>query len=81
MSQDVRTVRCPMCGRRTTWRENPSRPFCSERCRLADLEGWLAGRYVVADDPEASATAAAEPEPTEPDLTEEQPAPELREKT
>ena len=56
MSQEGRTVRCPMCKQETTWRENPYRPFCSERCRLADLEGWLAGRYVVASDPEESAT-------------------------
>jgi endogenous inhibitor of DNA gyrase (YacG/DUF329 family) len=76
MSHDGRTVRCPMCGRRTTWRENPHRPFCSERCRLADLEGWLAGRYVVAGDPEESATP-----PAESDLPEGQSAPELREKT
>ena len=76
MSQDGRTVRCPLCGRRTTWRENPHRPFCSERCRLADLEGWLSGRYVVPGDPEESATP-----PAEPDLAQELPAPELREKT
>lgn len=76
MTQEGGTVRCPMCGRRTTWRENPHRPFCSERCRLADLEGWLTGRYVVAGDPE-------EPDapPSEPDPADGQPAPELREKT
>ena len=76
MSQEGRIVRCPMCGRQTTWRENPHRPFCSERCRLADLQGWLAGRYVVAGDPEASAVL-----PTDSDLTEGQSAPEPREKT
>jgi endogenous inhibitor of DNA gyrase (YacG/DUF329 family) len=76
MSQDRRTVRCPMCGRRTVWEENRHRPFCSERCRFADLEGWLSGRYVVAGDPEESATS-----PEELDLTDELPPPELREKT
>jgi len=76
MNQDGRTVRCPLCGRRTTWEGNRHRPFCSERCRLADLDGWLSGRYIVAEDPEASA-----PAPTDLDLTDEQPAPELREKT
>jgi uncharacterized protein len=76
MSQEGRTVRCPMCGRRTTWRENPYRPFCSERCRLADLEGWLAGRYVVPGDPEASAIP-----PTDADPAEGHSAAELREKT
>ena len=76
MSPEGRTGRCPMCRRETTWRENPHRPFCSERCRLADLEGWLAGRYVVEGDVEASAEAASDP-----DLSEQQSATELREKT
>ena len=76
MSQDGRTVRCPMCGRRTAWKENRHRPFCSELCRFADLEGWLSGRYIVAGDPEESATTPAELDPSE-----DPPAPELREKT
>jgi uncharacterized protein len=76
MSHDGRTVRCPMCERRTTWRENSQRPFCSERCRLADLDGWLTGRYVVPGDPEESATP-----PIGLDSIEDQPIPELREKT
>jgi endogenous inhibitor of DNA gyrase (YacG/DUF329 family) len=25
--------------------ENPYRPFCSERCKLADLGSWLNGDY------------------------------------
>jgi hypothetical protein len=76
MNQDGRTVRCPTCGRRTAWKENRHRPFCSERCQFADLAGWLSGRYVVAGDTEESATSQAEQ-----DLTEEQPVPEPREKT
>jgi uncharacterized protein len=75
MSQEGRTVHCPMCRRETTWRENPHRPFCSERCRLADLEGWLTGRYVVASDPEGAAP------PTDADLSEGQSATQLGEKT
>jgi endogenous inhibitor of DNA gyrase (YacG/DUF329 family) len=27
----------------------PPLPFCSQRCKLADLHGWLNGRYVVSD--------------------------------
>jgi endogenous inhibitor of DNA gyrase (YacG/DUF329 family) len=27
--------------------ENPYRPFCSERCKLADLGSWLNGDYRV----------------------------------
>ncbi|MDR4493196.1 MAG: DNA gyrase inhibitor YacG [Nitrospirales bacterium] len=26
------------------------RPFCSERCQLVDLSGWLGQRYRVPDD-------------------------------
>ncbi|MDQ3831080.1 MAG: DNA gyrase inhibitor YacG [Candidatus Tectomicrobia bacterium] len=70
MSQDGHTVCCPTCGRRTTWRENPHRPFCSARCRLADLEGWLSGRYRVAGDPEAPDAPLSDP-----DLTDGQPSP------
>lgn len=76
MNQDGRMVRCPMCGRRTTWRENPHRPFCSERCRLADLNGWLTGRYVVAGDSDDSMAASVEEE-----LGEEHSTSEPREKT
>jgi endogenous inhibitor of DNA gyrase (YacG/DUF329 family) len=24
-------------------------PFCSERCRLADLGNWAAGKYVISE--------------------------------
>ena len=27
------------------------RPFCSERCKLADLGHWVSGDYRVADEP------------------------------
>ena len=29
------------------WEGNPFRPFCSERCKLIDLDNWLEGRYRV----------------------------------
>jgi len=34
-------VACPRCGTRREWTGNPHRPFCSERCKLIDLGGWL----------------------------------------
>ncbi|HEV2423688.1 MAG TPA: DNA gyrase inhibitor YacG [Terriglobia bacterium] len=40
-------MRCPICKRETTWEGNPWRPFCGERCRLIDLDNWLAGRYRI----------------------------------
>ena len=33
--------------------ENPVFPFCSPRCKLADLGNWLDERYVLGDEPAA----------------------------
>lgn len=34
-------VDCPTCGKKVPWNDtSPSRPFCSERCRLIDLGEW-----------------------------------------
>ena len=65
MSQPGHQLRCPLCGRHTTWQDNPHRPFCSERCRLADLEGWLKGRYVVPGQSEDVATSPSLADPTD----------------
>ena len=50
-----REVRCPTCGTSAPWsRDNPWRPFCSERCRLIDLGAWASESYrvpVVENDP------------------------------
>jgi len=40
-------IKCPHCGKETEYRDNPFRPFCSERCKLVDLGGWLSGTYRV----------------------------------
>lgn len=38
---NARKVKCPYCGNASIFSsENPSRPFCSERCRLLDLGLW-----------------------------------------
>ena len=35
------TVKCPTCGKPVVWGpQSPSRPFCSDRCRLIDLGEW-----------------------------------------
>ena len=42
-------VACPQCGKEVVWNiENPYRPFCSERCKLIDLDNWLSERYRIA---------------------------------
>jgi endogenous inhibitor of DNA gyrase (YacG/DUF329 family) len=42
-------IQCPGCGR--VIEDAPPdfgpRPFCSARCKLADLHGWLHERYRV----------------------------------
>jgi endogenous inhibitor of DNA gyrase (YacG/DUF329 family) len=38
---------CPICKNKTTWEENPWRPFCSERCKLADLGKWVLEEYKI----------------------------------
>ncbi|RMH31458.1 MAG: DNA gyrase inhibitor YacG [Nitrospirae bacterium] len=40
-------LRCPQCGIPVAWHHNPYRPFCSERCRLLDLEAWMSERYRI----------------------------------
>lgn len=49
-------ITCPACKKKTTWEENPWRPFCSERCKLIDLGKWASEDYRVsgedAEEPE-----------------------------
>jgi len=40
-------INCPGCGRKTFWHDNPSRPFCSEKCRVIDLGAWASEEYSV----------------------------------
>jgi endogenous inhibitor of DNA gyrase (YacG/DUF329 family) len=39
--------KCPTCGRATAPETLPTRPFCSDRCRTADLGRWLEGSYRI----------------------------------
>jgi hypothetical protein len=43
-----REVPCPRCGTRREWSGNAYRPFCSERCKLIDLGGWLTEKNAIA---------------------------------
>jgi endogenous inhibitor of DNA gyrase (YacG/DUF329 family) len=40
-------MKCPICGKSTEWEGNPTRPFCSERCRVIDLGRWAGEEYSV----------------------------------
>ena len=42
--------KCPMCGsERGPFGENGFFPFCSARCRMADLGKWLNEEYAIPD--------------------------------
>ena len=61
--------RCPICKKEVVIEGNPFRPFCSDRCKLLDLDNWLSERYrirVVAE----GADAAEEALPAVPDTKE-----------
>jgi len=39
-------VKCPTCKKKVEYStENPSRPFCSEKCKLIDLGQWFEEDY------------------------------------
>ena len=43
-------IECPTCKKPVAWsKENPWRPFCSERCRLIDLGDWIEERHRIPD--------------------------------
>lgn len=42
--------KCPLCRKETSWKNNPYRPFCSERCQVLDLGAWISEGYAVPED-------------------------------
>jgi tRNA threonylcarbamoyl adenosine modification protein YjeE len=46
-AQDARLARvCPSCGKPVAV-ASPSVPFCSPRCKMADLGKWFSGQHVI----------------------------------
>ena len=42
-------LNCPTCKSSIVWnKKNPSKPFCSERCKLIDLGEWADESYTIA---------------------------------
>jgi uncharacterized protein len=39
--------KCPICKKPTDSKSDADFPFCSERCRLMDLDDWSSERYVI----------------------------------
>jgi uncharacterized protein len=53
-AEPARIVRCPACGGDSVYASsNPFRPFCGERCRMADLGAWASEGYRVGAAPSA----------------------------
>jgi uncharacterized protein len=40
-------MKCPTCGKSVEFKDNPFRPFCSERCKMIDLGRWVNEEYRV----------------------------------
>lgn len=41
-------ISCPHCEKKGTWtKDNPSRPFCSPRCKLIDLGDWASEQHRI----------------------------------
>jgi len=45
MGNDGTNFKCPVCRNLVASTEVKTFPFCSDRCRLLDLNNWLDGRY------------------------------------
>ena len=43
---EAMSAQCPTCGRALEVGGDED-PFCSKQCRMADLDNWFSGRYVV----------------------------------
>jgi uncharacterized protein len=61
--------KCPNCKKPVQWKDNPWRPFCSERCQLIDFGRWAEGEYRV---PGREVDAAELSEPPPPDKINEE---------
>src|SRR4030095_9925140 len=40
-------LKCPICKKKVAWKDNPFRPFCSDRCRMTDLGKWASDAYRI----------------------------------
>lgn len=56
MSETAFIRPCPLCRKPVEWGTTPSRPFCSERCKLKDLGAWSDESYRVEGKPEEEAS-------------------------
>lgn len=43
----MKIVKCPECSKEFEYQSSESRPFCSEKCKMIDLGGWLSESYSI----------------------------------
>lgn len=55
--------KCPTCKQKTVYdKNNPFRPFCSERCKLIDLGQWASEEYKIPSNEQVDHQGIIEPE-------------------
>ena len=57
-------MKCPICSKPVEWKDNPFRPFCSERCKLLDLSRWVSEEYSVPGKPVPSGHGDSSADPS-----------------
>lgn len=45
-----KNIKCPGCKKPAPVKDNPYKPFCSERCKMTDLGGWFTEQYKISED-------------------------------
>ena len=44
----IRLIKCPSCSKRIAYDlSQPNRPFCSERCKIADTAAWATEAFAI----------------------------------
>lgn len=47
MSKPVMKVNCPTCKRKFEYYSSEFRPFCSDKCKMADMGHWFNDSYTI----------------------------------
>ncbi|MFH0877759.1 MAG: DNA gyrase inhibitor YacG [Candidatus Omnitrophota bacterium] len=58
--------KCPQCGKIVEPKDNPFRPFCSQRCKTIDLGQWAMEKYRIPTRDESGEADTGLPHPTSP---------------
>jgi uncharacterized protein len=64
----IRRLTCPICEKELPFEidgNSPLFPFCSRRCKLADLHRWFNGEYAVVEELSIETLVEIQPHPDE----------------